>query len=115
VVVTRVRQRRVPWVSATTVVALVGLLVAIGAVAHARAQDTLAPSTGTTAIRDSGLRVGQSEDFGVSIENVSSDTTLTLRSVSLPRMACRRTSICSTSSTRPLAFSAAVAGPSIAI
>lgn len=83
-VVSRVHHRRVPWLIATAVVALVGLLVTIGALVHARAQDTLAPSSRITAIRDSGLRVGQSEDFGVSIENVSSDTTLTLRSVSLP-------------------------------
>lgn len=83
-VVARVRHRRVPWLIATAVVALVGVLVALGALVHARAQATLAPSGPITAILDSGLRVGQPEDFGVELENVSSDTTLTLRSVSLP-------------------------------
>lgn len=80
----RVRQRRVPWQIATAVVVLVGVLLAAGAVVHARAQDTLAPNRNITAIRDHGLRVGQSDDFGVEVENASSDTTLTLRSVSLP-------------------------------
>ena len=82
--VSRVRQRPTTWIIAASALTLVVLLAVWGALAHARAQGTLAPSNGTSAIRNPGLRVGQSFDFGVAIANTSADTTLTLRSVSLP-------------------------------